>query len=118
MATPESFWMRRPVFEAIQYMGPEDLEDLRAWVATKNTETTETIITRVEPLSDGGFQFFQAWVWDTSAEFQGQSGQPTDWAIHYYGSIQVFTDEQFTHDYEPIDPGTEVPPEPEPEATE
>lgn len=115
MATAEYFWMRRPVLGAMQYMGEQDLPDLRAWVATVNTDASEVRVTRIEPTGDnGGFQLFQAWIWDyPNREFLGPKGYPTDWVLDYYGQMQVQTDEQFNSDYEPIDPGTEIPPEPE-----
>lgn len=108
MAESDLFWMRRPIFEAMQYNGPDDLEDLRAWVATKNTTATETIVKDVLPYGEG-FQFMTAWVWDPDHPFVGQTGNPTDWVIFYYGSLVVVNDSQFNYDYEPVPDGTPIP---------
>lgn len=104
MATAAPYWQRRPVFESMQYNGPEDLEDLRAWVATKSSEGSDIVVKRVE-VSGDGFLFYVAWAWDQDnpeTEWVGATGVETDWVVDHFGSLLIYGNDQFTREYEPV----------------
>lgn len=104
------YYQRRPVYDALEYSG--DIEELRAWAATKDTTMSETLVSRIEQIGTDGFQFYLHWIWDENSEFQGQSGTIGDFIVdENNGQLNVRQPPLFHKTFEPIPP-EELPEEP------
>lgn len=94
------YWLRRTEFEGFEFTG--DIPALLAWSLEQDISGTETIVKRIEPYGENGFQYLMAWDWTPNQEWVGQNGQLGDFVVSEYGALNVRPAADFAENYEPV----------------
>lgn len=94
------YWLRRPEFEVFEFTG--DIQALLDWSLAQNISGTESIVKRIVPYGENGFQYLMAWDWTPDQEWIGQNGQLGDFVVNEYGQLNVRTPDVFAANYEPV----------------
>ena len=72
------YWLRRPEFEVFEFTG--DIQALLDWSLAQDISGTETIVKRIVPHGENGFQYFMAWDWTPDLTRNGRASLAS-WAI-------------------------------------
>lgn len=101
------YWLRRPEFEGFEFTG--DIPALLEWSLAQDISGTETIVKRIVPYGENGFQYLMAWDWTPDQEWVGQNGQLGDFVVSEYGALNVRPAADFFANYEPVVTEPETP---------
>jgi hypothetical protein len=94
------YWLRPHEYDAIEFTG--DIDALRTWAAAQDISGTETVITRIDPFGETGFQIWLAYVWTPEQEFQYATGSLGDFVVNEWGQLNVRAPEAFNASYIPV----------------